>query len=60
MKFITKIIPIMGLIAITLVLIVFIDIKDTKKYNEINSYQKKCLMSNIVKIKIVLLIISAL
>ena len=41
MKFITKIIPIMGLIAITLVLIVFIDIKDTKKYNEINSYQKK-------------------
>lgn len=41
MKTITKIIPIMGLIAITLVLLIFIDIKDFKKYNEIDGYQKR-------------------
>ena len=41
MKTITKIIPIMGLIAITLVLLIFIDIKDSKKYNEIDGYQKR-------------------
>ena len=41
MKFITKIIPIVGIIVTTLILLIFIDTKEYQKYDQLDGYQSE-------------------